>query len=55
LIRDRSVDEFANKVCLLMESENLRRKMGNAGALSSQRYQTSRVMPLWIKLFDQLC
>lgn len=55
LIRNRSVEEFANKVCLLMESEDLRRKMGNAGVLSSQRYQTSCVMPLWIELFDKLC
>ena len=55
LIKDRSIEEFAKKVCLLMESEDLRRKMGNAGVLSSQRYQASRVMPLWIKLFEDIC
>ena len=55
LIKDRSIEEFANKICMLMESEDLRRKLGNAGVLSSQRYQASRIMPLWKNLFEQLC
>lgn len=54
LIKNRNIEEFADKVCLLMENEDLRRKMGTAGVLSSQRYQASRVMPQWIKLFGQV-
>lgn len=54
LIRDRNVEEFANKVCLLMDNMDLRVKMGRAGIESSKRYDESRIMPLWKQLFDRL-
>lgn len=54
LIKNRNVDDFVDKVCLLMEDEGLRRKMGEAGIQSSQRYEASRVMPQWDELFQEL-
>lgn len=54
LIRDRNVEAFANKVGLLMDNLDLRVKMGRAGIESSKRYDESRIMPLWIQLFDRL-
>ena len=54
LIKNRDIDEFANKVCQLIESEELRRQMGNNGIISSQRYRADAVMPQWIRLFDEL-
>lgn len=54
LIRDRNVEEFANKVCLLMDNMDLRVKMGRAGIESSKRYDESRIMPLWKQLFERL-
>ena len=54
LIKNRNVNDYVEKVCLLIENENLRRKMGNEGIKSSQRYEASRVMPQWNNLFREL-
>lgn len=55
LIRNRSIEDYVDKVCLLMEDEELRRRMGQKGVQSAQRYEASQVMPHWIVLFEQLC
>ena len=44
----------AEKVCLLIEDHELRKTMGQAGVLSAQRYDASRVMPMWKELFEHL-
>lgn len=54
LIKNRDIDEFANKVCLLIENEELRCQMGNKGIISSQRYRADVIMPKWISLFEEL-
>ncbi len=54
LIKNRSINEFVDKVCLLMEDENLRKKLGRAGIQSSQIYQASVIMPQWIHLFNEI-
>ena len=54
LIKDRNIQVFADKVCLLIEHPELRRSMGQAGILSSQRYDASIIMPKWKHLFEQL-
>ncbi len=54
LIKNRSINEFAEKVCLLMEDAELRKRMGKAGIISSQRYSADIIMPLWQSLFEQL-
>lgn len=54
LIHDRNIDEFADKVCLLMGDEQLRKKMGNAGIKSSQRYKGSKIMPKWDSFFNMM-
>lgn len=53
LIRHRSIEDFAEKVCLLMENPELRVKMGKAGIVSSMRYGVSKIMPLWKRFFEQ--
>jgi len=53
LIRHKSVEEFVNKVSLLMEHQELRQKMGTAGIESSQRYAASIIMPLWKEFIEQ--
>ena len=53
LVRQRNLDEFADKVCLLMEKQDLRNKMGKAGIVSSQKYDVNHIMPLWKQLFKQ--
>lgn len=54
LIHHRSIEDFANKVSQLMDREELRQKMGTAGIESSRRYDASRIIPLWKKLFEHL-
>lgn len=54
LIRDRSIEDFVDKVSLLIDQQELRRKMGKAGIESSQRYEASKIMPLWKDLFSHL-
>ena len=54
LIKNRNINAFAEKVCLLIEDHELRKTMGQAGVLSAQRYDASRVMPMWKELFEHL-
>lgn len=54
LIRNRSIEDYVDKVCMLMEDEELRRKMGRKGVQSSQRYNANQVMPQWKQLFEQI-
>ena len=54
LIKNRDINDYVEKVCLLMENEDLRIKMGQAGILSSQRFKVNNIMPQWIQLFNQL-
>jgi glycosyltransferase involved in cell wall biosynthesis len=54
LIRHRSIEDFANKLSQLMDHQELRQEMGKAGIESSRRYEVSKIMPLWKKLFEQL-
>jgi glycosyltransferase involved in cell wall biosynthesis len=54
LIKGRSIDAFARRVCQLIEDADLRQKMGKAGILSSQRYRASCIMPQWSRLFQEL-
>lgn len=54
LIKNRDINEFAEKVCLLIENPKLRKLMGQAGIESSKRYDTSLIMPNWKNLFEQL-
>lgn len=55
LIKGRNINLFAQRVCQLIESRDLRRQMGQKGMLSSQRYQASRIMPQWVRLFETIC
>jgi len=54
LIKDRSVESFVHRVDQLMSSYDLRRRMGQAGIRSSQRYRSEVIMPQWVTLFEQL-
>ena len=54
LINNRNVEDFVEKVCILIENLALRRLMGKAGLLSSQRYDASLIMPMWKAFFEQL-
>ena len=54
LIKNRDVNAFADRVCMLIEDETLRKRMGQAGVLSAQRYDASIIMPKWKDFFEHL-
>lgn len=54
LIPDRDIFLYAEKVCDLIASYDLRKKMGEAAVFSSQRFSFDKVMPLWKDLFEKL-
>ena len=54
LIRNRNIEDFVEKICLLIENSELRIQMGKAGIMSSKRYCADRVMPHWNSLFETL-
>lgn len=54
LIPPNNVELFAEKICLLIENETLREKMGKAGIEYSKRFSAEIVMPQWKNLFENL-
>ena len=53
LIPDGEIQNFADKVCLLIENEELRKKMGHNAFNNSERFAEDKIMSLWIQLFDK--
>lgn len=54
LISNYDIQFFAERVCLLMDNPDLRKRMGEAGIVSSRRYEAKLIMPQWKELFEQL-
>jgi len=55
LVKNRDINEFANRVCQLIEDKELRIRMGRAAIKSAQRYRADVIMPKWKELFERLC
>ena len=53
LIPNDNLEDFANKICLLIENEKLRKDMGNMAYHNSKRFAEEKVMPMWVHLFDE--
>lgn len=54
LVKNRDFNEFANRVCQLIEDKDLRVRMGHAAVKSSQRYRADVIMPKWKELFERI-
>jgi len=54
LVPAGNVELFAEKVCTLIESEELRRTMGNSARQMSFDYQEDKIMDLWVRLFNEV-
>jgi glycosyltransferase involved in cell wall biosynthesis len=55
LVKNRDINEFANRVCQLIEDKELRVQMGQAAVKSAQRYRADIIMAKWKELFERLC
>ena len=49
-----NVEAFADKLCLLMENESLRKQMGYNAIQSALRFRKERIIPQWNNLFVSL-
>lgn len=54
VVDNRDINQFAEKVCILMGNHDLRVKMGKEGIKSSSRYKDTKIMPKWVQLFQSL-
>ena len=54
LIQSGNIELFAEKVCTLIESEDLRKKMGNSARQMSLEYHENKIMNQWIQLFEKV-
>jgi glycosyltransferase involved in cell wall biosynthesis len=54
LIQNRNEEEFAHKLCLLMENESLRVRLGKAAILSAQHFSLEKILPMWKQLFQEV-
>lgn len=48
------IDNFVDKLSVLMGDMDMRTKIGADGFVSSKRYEVNHIMPLWRTLFEQL-
>ena len=54
LVKDYDIGVFAERVCQLIENEELRQSMGRRAILSALRYSAENIMPMWKQLFESL-
>ena len=54
LIPINDIYTLADKVCILIEKEEMRKKMGHKAYIAAMQYSPIKVMKKWEKLFDDL-
>ena len=54
LIPNGNIQAMADKICYLIENENVRKEMGKKARHSAMRYAPENIMPLWDKLFNEI-
>ena len=50
----QNVQDLANRICELLDDENLRNEMSAKAIQKVIRFLPSSVMPIWFELFDDL-
>lgn len=54
LIPNGDIQAMADKICYLIEHEEIRKGMGQRAHLAAMRYAPENIMPLWEKLFNEI-
>jgi glycosyltransferase involved in cell wall biosynthesis len=54
LIPMHGCQAFADRVCQLIEDQELRQSMGKHAIESSRRFSADKIMPMWKQLFEKL-
>ena len=53
LVEYLNIEEAANRICQLMEDDNLRKKMGLVARANVKRYERNVIMNRWMNLFEE--
>ena len=54
LVENGNVEQLAEKICELIENEELRKKMGEQCYIDANKYKIENLAGKWIKLFDEI-
>lgn len=54
LVEPNNIEQLAEKICHLIENENLRINMGSNAIVSVKRFSKEPIMQKWIELFNQI-
>lgn len=54
LVENGNVEELAQKICYLIENEDLRKEMGHRARISAERFKIGSIMNQWNELFGNL-
>ena len=55
LVPNRDIRLFANRICNLIESEELRKKIGQEAVQTAKRYAPEKIIQQWMNLYQNLC
>ena len=48
-----NIEEAANRICQLIEDDNLRMKMSTSARINVKRFERNVIMNRWMKLFEE--
>ena len=54
LVKSEDINELADKICFLIEKENIRKEMGIKARKSSERFKIEHITMQWESLFEKL-
>ena len=54
LVKSEDINELADKICFLIENENIRKEMGIKARKSSERFKIEHITMQWESLFEKL-
>lgn len=54
LIHNGDIQAMTDKICYLIENENIRKQMGQKAHQSAMRYAPENIMPMWDNFFNEI-
>lgn len=54
LVENGNIEQLADRICYLIENENIRKEMGRKARSNSERFKMENIGKEWEKLFEQL-